>query len=431
MTKRLSICYAAPGQNLVPWAGPTRNVLNVAEALAEWADVTVAFRGTPCKPGGEKYPVIAIEPGAPRQAALTDDNAARGLHPVQHLAYCRRLHAFARQHAAAFDVVLEKGWRLSGLLSAAFRRAGVSAVLVENDVRFWTEPVDGLRQLGKYALHGLAHVVAGTCSRRAAAVIAETDELKAALVARRGIPPDRIEVVALGVDHTVFRPMDQASSRGALGIPSDVLVVLYVGAMDEYHDLEPVIAELAGSSRRIELHVVGDGEYRARYEAQAAAAGVVGRFHGRVAHDAVPHYIAAADLCIAPYRLEAFHGSRMTFSTLKIPEYMACGRPVASVPSAGANRLVAPGVSGFLFPNEAHAWRSFFSAVPGRDTLASMGAAAARAVESVTWSRTAARYLETCEHVLSARAEARVAPVADPSGFHTERELLRGRNARQ
>jgi glycosyltransferase involved in cell wall biosynthesis len=107
----------------------------------------------------------------------------------------------------------------------------------------------------------------------------------------------------------------------------------------------------------------------------------------------------------------------MTFSTLKIPEYMACGRAVASVPSAGANRLVAPGVSGFLFPNEVEAWRSFFSAMPGRDTLASMGAAAARAVESVTWSRTAARYLETCEHVLSARPEARVASIADPAGL--------------
>ena len=417
MRKRLSICYAAPGQNLVPWAGPTRNVLNLADALAEWADVTVAFRGIPFKLDPQKYRIMAIEQGAPRRATLADDNAARGLHPLQHLAYCRRLQSFARQHAAAFDVVLEKGWRLSGLLSAAFRRAGVSAILVENDVRFWTEPVDGLRQLGKYALHGLAHVVAGTCSRRAAAVIAETDELKAELMLRRGIPRDRIEVIALGVDHRVFRPMDQASSRGALGIPSEVLVVLYVGAMDEYHDLEPVIAALAHSSRRIELHVVGDGEYRVRYEAQAAAAGVVGRFHGQVAHEAVPHYIAAADLCIAPYRLEAFHGKRMTFSTLKIPEYMACGRPVASVPSAGANRLVATGVSGFLLPNEVEAWRSFFSAMPRRDTLASMGAAAARAVESVTWSSTAARYLETCEHVVSAHPEARVASIADPAGL--------------
>ena len=42
--KRLSICYAAPGQNLLPSAGPTRNVLNVANALSQWADVTVAFR---------------------------------------------------------------------------------------------------------------------------------------------------------------------------------------------------------------------------------------------------------------------------------------------------------------------------------------------------------------------------------------------------
>jgi D-inositol-3-phosphate glycosyltransferase len=415
--RRLSICYAAPGQNLVPWAGPTRNVLSVAEALGQWADVTVAFRNIPRTTDQSACRVIAIEPGAPDTATLNDDNAARGLHPLQHLAYCRTLWSFARQKAGTFDVVLEKGWRLSGLLSAAFRRAGVPAILVENDVRYWTEPIDDMRQFSKYVLHGLAHVIAGACSRRVPAIIAETDELKTMLMSRRDVPADRIQVAGLGVDHALFRPAEQAPSREALGIRPDAVVMLYVGAMDEYHDLGPVIEALGRSSTPIELHVVGDGEYRARYEASAIAAGLACRFYGRVPHAAVPQHIAAADVCIAPYKTEAFHGGLMTFSTLKIPEYMACARPVVSVPSASVHRLIAHGMSGFVIANAEASWRSFLEGMPSRETLASMGTAAARVVESVTWTATAARYLETCESVIATESNAHGARVADSAGL--------------
>src|SRR5262245_18218511 len=113
---RLSICYAAPGQNLLPSAGPTRNVLNVADALSQWADVTVAFRSILEPVSTAKHQVIAIEPHAKRIEEHGDDTATRGIHPVQHLLYCRTLRSFSAKWANSFDVVLEKGWRLSGFL---------------------------------------------------------------------------------------------------------------------------------------------------------------------------------------------------------------------------------------------------------------------------------------------------------------------------
>jgi glycosyltransferase involved in cell wall biosynthesis len=419
MTRRLSICYAAPGQNLVPWAGPTLNVLSVAEALSEWADLTVAFRRIPEPFHAAAFRVIAIEADTPAGPALQDDNAARGIHPFQHLAYCRTLQTFARRHSRRFDVVLEKGWRLSGLLSAAFEQAGVPAILVENDVRHWTEPVDSIRQLSKYALHGLAHAVSGVCSRRVSQVIAETDELQTMLVSRRGVSSERIRVIGLGVDHRLFRPIDQAASRHALGIPLDTVVMVYVGTMDEYHDLGPVMDALSRSSTSLALHVVGEGEYRQRFEERATAAGITCRFYGRVPHERVPEHIAAADICIAPYNTEAFHGKLMTFSTLKIPEYMACARPVVSVPSAAVHRLISPGQSGFVLSNDEASWLSFLNAMPSRAALASMGLQAATAVGSVTWKATAARYLEVCEDVVSSESDSPVASVADtPSPTH-------------
>jgi glycosyltransferase involved in cell wall biosynthesis len=243
--------------------------------------------------------------------------------------------------------------------------------------------------------------------RRLPVVIAETDELKALLMKRRGLAADRIEVVGLGVDHGLFRPMDQASARRTQGISTQATVLLYVGAMDEYHDLEPVI-EALGRVRHpsLELHVVGEGEYRARCEAMARAAGLTARFHGHVPHARVPEHIAAADLCLAPYRTSAFWEGLVTFSTLKVPEYMACGRPVVGVPSGPIRKLIDDGVSGFLFPNDVSAWVPFLSALPSREQLALMGQAAARAVESVAWSTTARRYLEICETRILRREDA-------------------------
>jgi glycosyltransferase involved in cell wall biosynthesis len=397
--KRLSICYAAPGQNLLPTAGPTRNVLSVAEALSEWADVTVAFRSVLVPFDPKTYRVIAIEPASPASGNHKDDTATRGFHPVRHLAYCRRLQAFARECVGSFDVVLEKGWRLSGYLSACCHRAGVPAALVENAVSLWLDPVDDVRQLGKYMLHRAAVAVTNSCCRRIPIVIAETEQLKQQLVTHRGVPPDRIPVIRLGVDHRLFRPMDQQPARDALGIAPDSVVLLYVGGIDEYHDLEPVVDALGLVKRGIELHVVGDGEYRARFEARAETAGIRSRFYGHVRHDTVAQYIAAADLCIAPYRTTAFHNGVVTFSTLKIPEYMACGRPVVSVPSPAIGRLIANGVNGFLFPNDASSWVSFVNALPSRECLAKLGRAAAEAAASIRWESTAKGYLQVCQQL--------------------------------
>jgi glycosyltransferase involved in cell wall biosynthesis len=194
--------------------------------------------------------------------------------------------------------------------------------------------------------------------------------------------------------------MDQQGARDALGIDPDVPVLVYVGGIDEFHDLEPLIDAL-GQVTGAELHVVGNGEYRARAEARAASHGIKSRFYGHVPHPSVPHYIAAADLCLAPYRTSAFHDGLVTFATLKIPEYMACGRPVVSVPSPAISRLIEDGVNGFLLPNDTSSWMSFLGTFPSRERLTSMGLAAAESVRSIAWDRTARRYFELCEELTS------------------------------
>lgn len=405
MSRRLRICYAAPGHALLSTSGSASNILSLAGALGREADVTVAFRSLrePFTPDG--FDLITIEPPQPEAAAAGDDVAFRGLDPRAHLAHLRTLRGFAARSADSFDLVLEKGWRLSGVLLAAFRRHGVPGVLIENDVRHWSEPIDDLRTLVRYGLHGVTQLVSGVASRRAPRVIAETEELKTLLVERRGIVPERLEVVGLGVDHSRFRPRPQLAARAALAIDPDARVLVYVGGLDTYHDLAPAIEGLARARpESVELHLVGDGEARVRYQALAAAGQVAVRFHGRVPHHRVPEYITAADACLAPYSVRAFPRGLVAFSTLKIPEYMASARPVISVPSGNILRLVEDRRTGFLFANEAPAWAAFLQALPPRQQLATMGRAAAGTVGSLSWERTATRYLEVARRVLAVEA---------------------------
>jgi glycosyltransferase involved in cell wall biosynthesis len=398
MRERPSICYAAPGHALLGTSGTTRNMLSVAEALSQWADVTLAFRSIREPVQSDKFKVIAIDPEVETGLDFKDDIAARGLNVFTHMGYLRKLVCFSKQSASSYDLVFEKGWRLSGFLSLAFGRYGVPAAVVENDVRYWNGSVGSVRALARYGVHGVAQRLAGFCSRHVPLIIAETEELKSMLVANRTIAPGSIEVVELGVDHGVFRPLSQASCRNMLGIEPASFVLLYVGGMDIYHDLDSVLAALAQVTvPSLELHIVGDGEDRKRYEEFARRAQVPVRFHGTVSNDRVPEFIAAADLCLAPYRNNAFPNKSVCFSTLKIPEYMACGRPVVSIPSGHIRKLIRDHVSGFLFPNDVGSWVRFFQTLPSRARLKEMGAAAARGVESITWEKTAARYLEVCQ----------------------------------
>lgn len=144
----------------------------------------------------------------------------------------------------------------------------------------------------------------------------------------------------------------------------------------------------------LELHLVGDGEYRSRYEQLATGLPVKVVFHGQVPHRRVPVHMSAADVCLAPYHTSGFHNDEVAFSTLKIPEYMACERPVISVPSGNIRALITDGVTGFLFNNDAASWSAFLARMPDRESLAAMGRAAGPAVAHLDWKATAHRYLE-------------------------------------
>ena len=393
MPRRLSICYVVPGHDLMSSMGPTRNVLSLARALGEWADVTVAFRRLADAQPPEAQKLLEIEPRA--SAATVDDAANSGIGYGQFLTYLRTLRTFVDQQLNGFDVVLEKSWLLSGYVTARCLRRGQVAIPVENIVQ---NPAHAARhQFMKYLRLRAGGWLAGCNLRRAPLIIAETEYLKSEIARFHRVAATRIAVVNLGVDRAMFRPMEQSVARQRLAIDADLYVLSYVGVLDLTHNLEPAIRAVgAAGNPNIELHVVGDGARRAEYQRLAASCAARVVFHGKVAHTEVPLHIAAADLCLAPYDAVAFSSGELGYSTMKIPEYLSAGRAVVSVPSGRIRSLIGAGECGFLFNNELAEWQKFLARLPSRERLRIMGESAAR-LPLPSWADTARAYLSLCE----------------------------------
>jgi glycosyltransferase involved in cell wall biosynthesis len=397
--RRLSVCYVVPGHDLLASVGPSRNVVNLAQALSEWADVTVAFRRVADVQLPTGLRVLEIQPTT--RAATLDDAAMRGIGYGEFYKYMGDLRRFVRDELSAFDVVLEKSWLLSGYVSSLCRRRGQLGVPIENIVASPSHAA-GTSLMKRLRLH-VGRWLAGRALRGAPLIIAETEFLKKEIISYWGVRPGQVAVVDLGVDRRLFRPLEQAAARAELGSPGDRMLLTYVGVLDRTHNLEPLIRAL-GAQRRpdLELHIVGDGVLREEYAQLARSCGASVVFHGRVPHTRVPTYIAAADLCLAPYDPAAFSSGELGYSTMKIPEYLAVGRAVVSVPSGRIRTLITEDENGFLFNNTESAWRRFLAEkLPARDRLREMGVAAAR-TPLASWQDTAQGYLALCEHHLAA-----------------------------
>ena len=394
--RRLSICYVVPGHDLLATVGPSRNVLSLARSLSRHADVTVAFRrvNRPDVPAGLR--ALELEPAA--TATTIDDSAMRGVSIPEFLKFLRALRRFTERELKDFDVVLEKSWLLSGYVSSLCRRRGQLGVPIENIVPNATQAARG--QWMKLLRLQVGSWMAGRLLRGAPLVIAETEFLKKEIGEFWKIPLERIAVVDLGVDRNLFHPSDQDTARHGLSVDSGATVLLYVGVLDFTHNLAPAITALgSGQLPNLELHVVGDGQRASEYRRLAQETGANVRFHGRVPHGQVPQWIAASDLCLAPYDASAFASGELGYATMKIPEYLSAGRAVVSVPSGRVALLVQDGVTGFLFRNESSNWAKFLRELPARTRLQEMGQAAA-ATRLQSWDDTADAYLEHCLRLL-------------------------------
>jgi glycosyltransferase involved in cell wall biosynthesis len=379
---RPAICYVVPGRDLVPGAGATRQALSLARALSVHADVTLVFRRQLGQVTAEPFDVVALEPGGPGPAS---DAAASH----------RALGRFVEESCSRFGVVLEGGWSQSGKLAALCLERGIAAVPIVDHLasRGWLAPLGA----------GRAWLAAsGGYLRRAAVVIAASEELKAAIVARWRVEPSRIVVIRRGVDRSRLFPQDQAPARQRLGLRPEHRVLLAGGILDQVRDLTPVIEAVQRvGDPLLRLHVLGGGGQRAELE-RLAGPGAAVTFHGRVAEDLLPAYLAAADLCVAVERPHAPLDDPPGDEAFTLGESLAAGRPVAVATDRVPHPLVRHLVSGFLIEPNLLDWARFLQRdCPSRNTLRIMGQAAAATPLSGV-EQQAEAYLAAAERALHA-----------------------------
>ena len=217
-------------------------------------------------------------------------------------------------------------------------------------------------------------------ARRARRQAVDRHQQPVARTVRRGRPPRR-----------AFR------EDGALRL-------IYTGALTPTYELDVTIravahvaAERPDLDVRFDLYGRGDSEDELR--ALAAELGIAERvtFHGRIPIEDVPAAVAAADIGLAPTRLDRF--TAMTLST-KVYEYAAMGKPVVASRLPLVERTFPEGTVAAYEPGDADGMAAAILALADDPLVREAADRRMRdVVRDAAWEREAERYVAIVERL--------------------------------
>jgi Sugar transferases involved in lipopolysaccharide synthesis len=215
----------------------------------------------------------------------------------------------------------------------------------------WPEFAISLGVLSNPALIRLSRWLERFLYARAAHLLVNSPAYRDYLIGK-GVPPDKITLIANGVDATMFDPDARGEQvREALGL-TDKFIVTYAGALGLANDIETILRAAARLGEHSQIHflLVGDGKERSHLESRAGELNVVNvTFIGARPKTEMSELLAASDACVATLKDIAMF--RTTYPN-KVFDYMAAGRPTVLaidgvirqvVETAGAGVFVPPG----------------------------------------------------------------------------------------
>jgi glycosyltransferase involved in cell wall biosynthesis len=170
---------------------------------------------------------------------------------------------------------------------------------------------------------------------RAAGVIAVSAALKEVMLGI-GVPADKIQVIANGVDPHRFHAVDRATARRELGIPDDAQMIVSVGSLvpvKSHMLLITAMAELAKRNPKLRLYIVGEGQMRAKLEALV---------HEQNLQECV--------FLVGGWPIETLKQwySAADVSCLVVLESLACGAPVVATRVGGVGEVLVSENLGIL-----------------------------------------------------------------------------------
>jgi glycosyltransferase involved in cell wall biosynthesis len=164
----------------------------------------------------------------------------------------------------------------------------------------------------------------------------------AAVLAKSGLPADRIRVVYEGVPDRPATPGGRDALR-AMGAPDDALSIGNVAALEDHKDHATLLRALAlaiPAAPRLFLFVMGDGAERERLEALAGDLGIAARVRFTGFREDVDRLLPAFDIFCLSSHMEGLGTSLL--------DAMCFARPIVATAAGGIPEAVEDGVNGRL-----------------------------------------------------------------------------------
>lgn len=189
-------------------------------------------------------------------------------------------------------------------------------------------------------------------ARRADRIIVTTEGLRAPLIARLGVSPDKVDLVRHAVDTGKFTRVE-SGIRGRLGIAQDARMALFVGRLESRKGVHVLCEAVPLILRRVPQAVfvlVGrdtdsspaGGSMRSYVARRAREGGFHDRlvFVDTLTETEIVELYSACDLLVSPSLHESFG--------LVVLEAMACGKPVVATSTGLVPELKLDGTGGIM-----------------------------------------------------------------------------------
>lgn len=187
---------------------------------------------------------------------------------------------------------------------------------------------------------------------RAPALFICVSRAVAAIVARAGIPPERIRVVPDGIPPVDRVPGAAASVRAELGLDPDATIIGTIGSLvrpKDHATLLAAFARVAPRFPRAQLVVVGSGYLRERLRGQAAALAIEPRVRFLGERRDTDRLLCAMDLFVLSSRTEGLGSTILDAFSLEVPVVATAAGGIPDLVEDGrTGRLAAVGDPGAL-----------------------------------------------------------------------------------